>query len=411
MEMLKERTHPCEDTDSPVFDAAGRESRNQEARQKDGARTQEIGPHRTDDASAGLSGLSAEDLPLSPIFVDFIARKCDGMGFDGQVWPNQLSEELSAENVDMARCAEYRLRLLVSSPQAQRAITRTYEWFRELITGRVDALRELHRQYQFVAIIGIPRSGGSYLTAEFYKSLGFNPEAVPAALAHDGVPEARPVNAGGFGNTWVQIVLRMAEFLTMLETEYEGRKGDRPILIPKKIVKGIYAPGFFRIVLGPSTEYVVTVRHPIASCISTIEKSGGMPASGKFAVRSAIERWIVRDIMLTGVVRTELRSCDYFDAYVRYWEQFYMNLALSGLLAHRRCTIVPYGRHSMEDVARAFHARVGSTASVSAFVAHENHGERHAAWAERSELALQRVSAVWQTVGLRFPVGEVAACS
>jgi hypothetical protein len=365
----------------------------------------------SNDAGAEAVGFSAADLPLSPVFVDFIACKCDGAGFRAQTWPNQLSEELSAEHIEMARRAEFRMRLLVASPLAQRAIARVYQWFQELARGRTEELRTLHLNHHFIAVIGIPRSGGSYLTAELYRALGMIPETIPAALAHDGVPDARPQQGAPFGNSWVQCILRMSEFLTMLEMEWGPNSENRLATIPKKIVKAVYAPAFFRLILGTMAEYIVTVRNPIASCISTIEKSGGLPNSGKFVVRSAIERWIARDIMMTGVTRSELLSLDYFDAYVRYWEQFYLNLALSGLLAHRRYTIVPYGKRSMEALAETFVSRFRKGGAIGTFVNAPGVSNERGPWLARSQAAVDRVAAAWQMVGLPFPVDAIGLCA
>lgn len=75
-----------------------------------------------------------------------------------------------------------------------------------------------------------------------------------------------------------------------------------------------YQGSFFREVFGPDADCLITLRHPIAACISTYEKSGGLPADGKFCVRSKIEDWAKTSIE---AMDTRPRDGDdYFSAYL-----------------------------------------------------------------------------------------------
>src|SRR5690606_26151326 len=103
-----------------------------------------------------------------------------------------------------------------------------------------------------------------------------------------------------------------------------------------------------------------TVRHPVASAISTYEKSGGLPENGKFAVRGNIEEWVRRDLAYTGVDPAAILQMDYFDAYLRYWEQYHYYVATTGLSANRNITVVPYNAAHMTAVARRWHTRFES---------------------------------------------------
>lgn len=96
-------------------------------------------------------------------------------------------------------------------------------------------MKPFHYRYNFICVVGTPRHGGSYVTKQLFRAL------------------------------------------------------ESMIPVTKKATKAAYQGGFFDRVLGPNAEYIITLRHPIPACISTYEKSGGLPADGRLAVRGNIE--------------------------------------------------------------------------------------------------------------------------
>ena len=354
-----------------------------------------------------FTGLTGMQLPLSPVFIDFVARWLDHSGFAGERWFDQRSETLSNLRTDIHGKAQCRLERILSHEAAHTAIEAVYRRFHELATSRATKLEQALSNYRFIAVVGAPRTGGSYLTAELFRALGYEPAAVPAALAHDGFPDAKPVSTSNGGNAWLGTLLSTSQYLTMIELFFASRVGDRPVIVPKKLTKSVYAGSFFNTLLGNEAEYLITIRDPIGCCVSMYEKSGGLPADGLFKARSTMERWIRRDLSHTGVTASELACMEYFCAYVRYWEQYYINLAMSGLTANRTRTVVAFGEHSMEEAARIQHSRLGSSYSVDKFVAPSASCARHPQWVQRSEEAMERVAAVWRLVGLPFPAAEL----
>lgn len=358
----------------------------------------------------GQAVLREEDILLSPVFIDFLARWLDGMEGIHEQWFDQRSESLSSAGRQMRHTAEARLQRVVTHPTSQTAVSEVYRFLRGFCSEPYRVLQEIHSRFDFVVVAGIARTGGSYLTGELFKALGFEPERVPAAIAHDGIPEASPVTLMKQANAWLNTLMSASEYLVMLGLYFSSAAADRRVIVPKKLTKGIYAPHFFKALFGANAEYLVTIRNPVAACISTYEKSGGLPAGGCFRTRSAIERWIKRDLFLSGISLQELRNLNYFSAYVLYWEQFYIKLALSGLVNVRTGRVVPFGKQSMEEVARGLHDRYGGGRSVSEFVSSSGAQSRHPEWEARSDEAIGRVASVWQSVGLPFPVEELRQC-
>ncbi|TJY61057.1 hypothetical protein E4T66_10510 [Sinimarinibacterium sp. CAU 1509] len=352
--------------------------------------------------------LTDRELPVSPVFIDYLAHLIDGRPFQDHEWHDQLSEQLNFAQRNITERAPKDAERVINDPRGRAAIGHAYQWLLHLFGGNLAALREIQLRYHFVNVIGIPRCGGSYLTKELYRALGYDPTHVPNALAHDGFPEAGPFELSQGRNSWILSLQTMAEYLTMVEMFFQNAaRHSGKVVVPKKLTKGIYAGGFFHRVLGEAVDMILTVRHPVTACVSTYEKSGGLPANERFAVRSNIEEWCRRDLAHTGTTAQQFAEMDYFDAYLRYWEQYHINIATTGLSASRDLRIIAYGRQRMEDLAASFHRRYDSSTAPTEFKASDEPGRRHPQWVERAQPVIHRVADLWQRVGLEFPVDQV----
>lgn len=352
--------------------------------------------------------LSDRQLPVSPVFVDFLRHIVDDEPFPPARWGDQLGEGLSNEQAGLAERAARSAERVIASELGQRQVARAYQLFVALLTGDLEPIRDVQLRFHFINIIGVPRDGGSYLTKEIYRALGKDPDRVPNVIAHDGFPEAAPFRLERGFNSWVASLQTMAEYLTMVEIWF-GR--ERPhggkIPVPKKLTKGSYAGGFFHRVLGEAVENIFTVRHPVTSCISTYEKSGGLPEDGRFAVRGNIEDWVRRDLVYTGTGPEEVAAMEYFDAYLRYWELYHYYVATTGLSASRTARVVAYGEERMRALAREFYYRFGRIEELPEPFRVFDKRDRHPLWFERAEPVVRRVSEVWERAGLEFPYEAV----
>jgi hypothetical protein len=352
--------------------------------------------------------LSDNELPVSPVFVDFLVHVIDERPFERAVWGDQLSEELVREQQRLMQNVRENAQRVISSPVGQRHVSRAYQLLVDLMTGNVEVIKDIQLKFHFINVIGVPRNGGSYLTKEIYRALGYDPDHVPNVIAHDGFPDAGPFRFDKGVNSWITTLQTMAEFLTMVEIYFgKARPHSGKIIVPKKLTKGSYAGGFFHRVLGHAVENVLTVRHPVTSCISTYEKSGGLPEDGRFRVRGNIEDWVRRDLIYTGCDADEVMRMPYFDAYLRYWEQYHYYIATTGLSANRDIRIVAYGRERMMDLAKGYHYRFGARdPKPEEFMVFDKR-DRHPEWMEKAAPVVARVREVWRTVGLEFPYDEV----
>ncbi len=352
--------------------------------------------------------LSDRELPVSPVFMDFLAHVVEEKPFETAKWGDQLSEELSSNQKQILEQAAENAKVVMAKPEGQRYIGRAYELLVCLMTGDLEKIKDIQLKFHFINIIGVPRNGGSYLTKEVYRSLGHDPEKVPNVVAHDGFPEAAPFRFDKGVNSWMTSLQTMAEFLTMVEI-YFGK--ERPhtgkIVVPKKLTKGTYAGGFFHRILGSSVENILTIRHPVTSCISTYEKSGGLPDDGKFRIRGNIEEWVRRDLEYTGMSTEEITQMDYFDAYLRYWEQYHYYVATTGLSANKLTRIVPYSSEAMMDTVLDYHYRFGNRNPQPEEFKVFDKRDRHPDWFRQAEPVVRRVHEIWTRVGLEFPLEQV----
>lgn len=350
--------------------------------------------------------LTDKEFPVSPVFIDFLHRYIGEKEIESS-WHDQLSEELVKPEEGFRDKAAAVAGDVLQHPLGQQAIFRAYELLTGLLTGAPEKLKLFHERYRFICVVGCPRHGGSYLTKQLYLALGMDADAVPNVIAHDGFPDASPFDLREGYNAHTNMTQNTAEYLAMVELFYSNsRLFNNRVVVPKKLTKAAYHGAFFNAVLGHATEYIVTLRHPVAACISTYEKSTGLPEDGKFKVRGNIEEWARRDNVFTGEDPEQIFQKDYFDVYLRYWEQYHCNLALTGLAANRNWAVVVYGKEAMTKLARNLFARFKSKGSPEEFKVFDKRS-LHQGWRGRGDAAVARVAHVWNTVGLKFPVEEV----
>jgi hypothetical protein len=357
--------------------------------------------------------LTDRELPASPAFIHFLARKLGrGRPAQSEGWVDQRSERLLAlaeedSQAEAAAAAD----AVMAEPAGRERVARAYGLLCAFIIGDSAHLSELRSRFHFVNVIGIPRTGGTYLTAEIYRALGLIPEEVPQALAHDSFPTIGPFELSPGNNGWIVTLKTMAEYLTMVEWYFEGREPRRgKIVVPKKLTQAVYEGGFVRQALGDDAEYLLTIRHPAAACVSTYEKSGGLPRTGLFAVRSNIEAWARRDLNHAGSSSEQLAATDYFEVYLKYWEHYHCLLATTGLAASPTLRIVPYGRDALQSLAQRYHDDYGSGLRAREFHVTRKAGLTHPDWIERAQPVLARVAAQWSAAGLAFPRDEINLC-
>ena len=118
----------------------------------------------------------------------------------------------------------------------------------------------------------------------------------------------------------------------------------------------------------------------------------------------------MRDLVYTGLKETEVMQMDYFDAYLRYWEQYHSYIASTGLSANRHIRIVPYVKEILMDTALDFYYRFGDRNPKPEEFQVFDKKDRHPEWHAKAEPVVKRVHDMWRNVGMEFPLEEVMLC-
>lgn len=349
--------------------------------------------------------LTDKHIPVSPIFIDFLYRFLFTSDRENS-WDNQISEKLSNEAAQILELANEKMPEVMQNQVAQQTVNRSYDLFMTLLFGVSERLQTIHNNMDYILIVGCPRSGGSYLTKHLFQALGKSIKDVPSVIAHDGFPDPVPFSLQDRNNAYTTLTRHLSEYMAMTELFFanDSRHAGK-IIVPKKATKAAYYGAFFNAALGKNTELIITLRHPTASCISTYEKSGGLPDNGGFRIRSNIESWIERDINFLNGKKIS-NNDDYFDCYLQYWENFHISLVTSGLMANQNKVYVPFSSAEMTSVAKGFYKRFNSTEDVDEFkvLAKEPPNPK---WKEKGDLAIERVSNLWRSFDHQFPAEEL----
>jgi hypothetical protein len=161
---------------------------------------------------------------------------------------------------------------------------------------------------------------------------------------------------------------------------------------------------------GSDSEYIMTLRHPLSIIQSTLDKSGGLPEDGKFKVRGVIERWAMEDWVRWGTPEQKIASTDYYEVFLGYWKRHHFQLALEGIPAMPTATLVPYSAESMTSTVSRFYDSFGVDMEPEEFKIAEA-PKSSAKIDKMAEVAVDEVAQIWSSLGLEFPVKELAAKS
>lgn len=354
--------------------------------------------------------LDDTELPASPAFIEFLHASLTGGEHHTGSWYAQEDEDLIS-SPDRYSDIQDKARFVMDHRDGVERVVQSYRYFKEILIGRPETLRQLKR-FHFVFVVGIPRTGGTYLIKQVFRAIGVDYTRVQNALAHDGFPDLATVSFDGKGgNPVTNSLLQLAEYLTMVEiyfTENSRLTYKGGVVVPKKLTKAVYNFPLVQEMFGTGSSFLITLRHPLAMIQSVAEKSGGMPDDGCFTVRGAIERWAMDDWKRQGFSEADILKRGYGEIMLGYWKRYHYQLALAGIPAMPGTVTVPFGRESMVGAAERLFRAFGVDLEPEEFKIGRRpdfDGEMEAS----AELAVDRVAGFWRDLELSFPRDELAA--
>lgn len=361
---------------------------------------------------------TAEHFPASASFAIFMETAAFGESSikDNPDWGDQVTEKLTGHkepHAEFARKVKEAANKSFNTPLGRTLGLRAYNMFGDLLTGNSKTLSGIQSDRRYLIVVSAPRHGGSYLTKELYRAVGVESKEVPNYLAHDGYPDAAPfwfrATDGQSVPATRNTIQQTAEWLIMSDWYFRNLKPtDGLKTIVKKGTKMIYMADFFRETFGTLTEWVIAVRHPVASCISTYEKSGGLPEDGLFPAkpRSVIERWVMDAWSRDAIPPSQIAKKPYFTAYLHYWLRYHQIMMVGGMLrGNRRATILGYHPGTMESFITQQIERfaVAENPKPETFFASQKAQERHPDWMHEARPVIESISTLWESFGVKLP--------
>ncbi len=347
--------------------------------------------------------LTDAEIPASPPFIEFLYAYLNGEDYHVGLWHAQQDETLSRRDGRFKNIQE-KASNVIANKEGKRHVVRSYRYFKEMLTGKPNLIKQLEK-FKFYFVVGIPRTGGTYLTKQMFLAANIDYKTVQNALAHDGFPHLAPLSFKGRGNIHTNGLLQLAEFLTMVEIYYGGGnllRHNNKIVVPKKFTKAVYNYPLIREMFSGNSNFLITLRHPISMTQSVIEKSGGMPKNRRYDLRSAIERWALDSWLQTGKTEDDVRKMGYVDVMVGYWKRYHYHLALSGMAGSPNTTLVPYGEKSMTDITKKLFADFGVYLEPEKFkVAEPPKFEKSEELL--ADMTVAEMAVFWESLGLKFP--------
>ncbi len=119
---------------------------------------------------------------FSAAFIDHLARQLDGSEFEEQAWPNQLDETPGRRRSYDTDLAEWQLARLRLNENALLVMEKAVQYRTALYVADQKTSARLGERYQPIWVVGAPRTGGSYLTAELIRAMGYDPLSTPALM-------------------------------------------------------------------------------------------------------------------------------------------------------------------------------------------------------------------------------------
>ena len=353
--------------------------------------------------------LTDNEIPPSPIFIEFLNSFFKDEPYHVGQWYLQEEEGLS-NNDQRFNDIRDKVKYVMSLEQGTQALLRSYRLFKEMLTGRPDNLKTISR-FRFFFIIGIPRTGGTYLTKQIFRACNIDYNKVQNALAHDGFPHLAHLSFQGESNIHTNSLLQLAEYLTMVELYYMkyGKLAFQGgVVVPKKFTKSVYNFSIIKELFGSNSNYIITLRHPLTMIQSILDKSGNMPDNNKFQSRSAIEKWALDNMVNNGFKEQEvIGKMDYVDVLLNYWQNYHYQMALAGIPNMPTTDIVTFGVKSMTEYVSKLYDNFGVNIKPESFKTPSKTTFATVEHKKKADKIIANVNNLWSSLGMKFPADKL----
>lgn len=261
--------------------------------------------------------------------------------------------------------------------------------FSMLIKLERNKLFEYLGNKKFVFIIGIMRSGGTYLFTELCNITGIKWKHLNMGMLHDNIPDGHNLSNWDKPMNYLNTLFELAQFLVWAKKEYTGSD----IIVQKRVMYA-FAMNVIDNVFGDRAKYVITVRHPGPASISFAEFAEDIEYTSK-GWFSVINKY--RDI-----TRENWESMDYRGRYLIFWQVYYENIVRTARLKGEILTAA-YERQSFDNVLNRLAVDSGKDYKGCNFKKVTNRTCSDFWSNDKVKNSIQNIKRFWNINGYEFP--------
>lgn len=286
-------------------------------------------------------------------------------------------------------------------------------FFQEYNSG-VNVGERHFRNKDFIFIVGITRSGGTYLLTQLLEANGIDYRHLSLSMVHDGIPSyGHMLDSLTIPMRYAAAAFEFFQFLAWAQEAFDGRG----TVVQKRIGYAHWLPQLDAI-LGDASTYIVTIRNPLHCFGSIVDLDAAASGLERGSMRHCTlrpdtqnaGRWLQVTQKYHDVSAREWERLNAGQQFVRYWEAYYREFANTPGLKGRLVPLA-YGdacrRYIDENYPEFSKGRpVALTTSKRNYdVIKEFFGLSQSIIDE----AIANVAADWERNGLVFPAGEILA--
>ena len=294
-------------------------------------------------------------------------------------------------------------------PESSFEILKRAMSFFGMVRDGADLCDQVFPKKVFNFILGVQRSGGTYLMKQILEAHEIDIYSIPMPLILDDIPRAQVLlGANKHADMNLQCFYQFLQFLAISETVFQ----NKPIIVNKNIFL-VYWLRYIDSLIGKQSNYILTIRDPFECFISfrefiSLREKGELDVSmgashiTKFTSSGGGLFHAVNNFKFISI--EDWDSLDGWKQFLLYWETYYSNISKQFPLAGN---IIPavYG-NGFQQVVNQLTPKSTNRIKINLSSRDRNYSELQYKFGFKVDDLVQaheRVSQAWLLAGIEFP--------
>jgi hypothetical protein len=254
-----------------------------------------------------------------------------------------------------------------------------------------DCVRELFPGAEWLFVVGMARTGGTYLLSEYFRMLGETIEDYGFRMIHDGIPLYENLAFHHLDEKRRKLRYELAQWLLWCYHELSHLD-----VIPKKRISFAHALPVLDEYFGSSATYVFTLRHPGEIALSWSE----MESLNREGMDETQASWWAYMKDRTGVDQETWETVGFRERLLRLWEQYHRDVS-TAMPLEGDVRVLRFGEE-YEQFMDSEAADRDRSHSPDTFSSRDR--SLHEWWtSDEVRSRIRAVGSEWEEAGLRFP--------